>query len=370
MGRTGRRPGTTRNCLFLATTDDGLLRAAGLLDLWRSGYVEPAEPPPLPLHILAQQILALALQERGVGRHEWHGWIAAVPAFRALDPDLVERIIVGMLDRQVLWDESGVLWLGREGQDAYGRKNFLDLISVFTAPPLFTVLHGRRELGFVDESTFLVRREDGPPVLLLAGHAWRVTHLDWKRRKAYVEPAEDEGRSRWRGGGQFLGRELCRAIRGILAGDAPAPFWSRRASARLETLRNEHPWLDGREDNILVTEGDELTWWTFAGGRANAALACTLSRSLDLKVASDNFSVTFGTPPDPQAVEREVLGLITADAVSIVPAVNEAARDGLKFAECLPTDLADRVIQARLADEGGVVEVLARPTRCVTADVP
>ena len=68
-----------------------------------------------------------------------------------------------------------MLWLGREGQDAYGRKNFLDLISVFTAPPLFTVLHGRRELGSVDESTFLARREDGPPVLLLAGRAWRVT---------------------------------------------------------------------------------------------------------------------------------------------------------------------------------------------------
>ena len=104
-----------------------------------------------------------------------------------------------------------MLWLGREGQDAYGRKNFLDLISVFTAPPLFTVLHGRRELGFVDESTFLAKREDGPPVLLLAGRAWRVSHLDWKRRRAYVEPAEDVGRSRWRGEGQFL---VARAVRG------------------------------------------------------------------------------------------------------------------------------------------------------------
>ena len=234
MGRTGRRPGTTRNCLFLATTDDGLLRAAGLLDLWRSGYVEPAEPPPLPLHILAQQIMALALQERGIGRNEWPAWIAAVPAFRALDRDLVERIIAGMLDRQVIWDEAGVLWLGREGQDAYGRKHFLDLISVFTAPPLFTVLHGRQELGFVDESTFLTQREDGPPVLLLAGRAWRVTHLDWRRRRAFVEPAEDQdqGRSRWRGGGQFLGRELCRSIRRVLAGDATSPPRCGRPSTR------------------------------------------------------------------------------------------------------------------------------------------
>ena len=86
MGRTGRRPGMARNCLFLATSDEGLLRAAGLVELWASGFVEPAVPPPEPLHILAQQLLALALQERGIGRAEWLDWVRAVPAFRDAGP--------------------------------------------------------------------------------------------------------------------------------------------------------------------------------------------------------------------------------------------------------------------------------------------
>jgi ATP-dependent Lhr-like helicase len=203
--------------------------ASGLIELWASGFVEPATAPPEPLHILAQQLLALAFQERGIGRTEWLDWVDAVPAFRAIDRPVIDRIVGGMLGRGVLWDEAGVLWLGREGQDTYGRKNFLDLISVFTAPPLFTVLHGRHELGAVDESTFLARRDEGPSVLLLAGRAGRVTHLDWKRRWAYVEPAEDVGRSRWRGGGQFLGFELCRAIRRVLTTDEGHLTWSRRA---------------------------------------------------------------------------------------------------------------------------------------------
>src|SRR3954467_10473548 len=117
-----------------------------------------------------------------------------------------------MIDRQALWSEGGVRWLGRDGQDAYCRKNFLDLLSVLTAPPLFVVLHGRHELGSVDETTFLGRRADGPPILLLAVRAWRGGALAGKRRRAHVEPAADAGRSRWRGGGQLLGHDVCRAI--------------------------------------------------------------------------------------------------------------------------------------------------------------
>ena len=81
MGRTGRRSHSQRNCLFLATSAGSLLRAEALLDLWTRGFVEPVTPPPLPLHVLAQQIMALALQERGIGRRDWRDWIGAVPAF-------------------------------------------------------------------------------------------------------------------------------------------------------------------------------------------------------------------------------------------------------------------------------------------------
>lgn len=46
LGRTGRRSGTTRNCLFLAIDDRGLLDAAGLLRLWGRHRLEPVQAPP------------------------------------------------------------------------------------------------------------------------------------------------------------------------------------------------------------------------------------------------------------------------------------------------------------------------------------
>jgi len=164
MGRTGRRSGTTSNCLFLATTDEGLLRAAAALDLWQAGFIEPVVAPPKPFHILAQQLMALVLQERGVGRNEWFDWVSSVPAFAEMPPQAVADLVAFMLRSGVLWDDNGVLSFAPEGEATYGRKNFMELLSVFTSPPLFRVLAGQKELGFVHESTFFQtgRRTDNP----------------------------------------------------------------------------------------------------------------------------------------------------------------------------------------------------------------
>jgi ATP-dependent Lhr-like helicase len=51
------------------------------MHLWQQGCVEPLVPPPLPYHLLAQQLMALALQEGGIGRVTWRDWVGGVPAF-------------------------------------------------------------------------------------------------------------------------------------------------------------------------------------------------------------------------------------------------------------------------------------------------
>ncbi len=41
LGRQGRRAGIVRNCTFLATKADALIRSAALIRLWKRGIVEP-----------------------------------------------------------------------------------------------------------------------------------------------------------------------------------------------------------------------------------------------------------------------------------------------------------------------------------------
>jgi len=135
MGRTGRRTGALRNCLFLTTSRSALVRAAGLIELWSSGYVEPIESPPAPFHILAQQLMALALQQGGIGRRTWREWIGRMPAFARMSDEETASIVTHMLSGGLLNDDEGVLWFGKEGEVAFGRRNFMELLSVFQSPP-------------------------------------------------------------------------------------------------------------------------------------------------------------------------------------------------------------------------------------------
>lgn len=292
MGRTGRRAGRTRNCLFLATRDETLVQAAGLIDLWASGYVEPIVPPPAPYHILAQQLMALALQEHGIGKHEWLAWVKEVPAFAIMSADRVAHMVTGMIEKGILWNEQGILWLGRKGTEDYGRQNFLELFSVFLSPPLFSVRQGRSELGFVDEMTFLGKQQ-GPRVLLLGGSAWLVKYIDWQRRVAYVESTEAKGRSRWTGEVVNLSFRLCQAIRHVLATEDNREGWSTRARQQIAEIRNEFAWLSDDGTAIVRGENDEAKWWTFAGVKANATLGYELSQAMKNLITYDSFALTF-----------------------------------------------------------------------------
>jgi ATP-dependent Lhr-like helicase len=365
MGRTGRRQGTTRNCLLLATDDDSLLRAAGLIELWSADYVEPVMPPPEPYHILAQQVMALCLQERGVGRRDWPGWLGGVPAFAAMPEERAREVLGWMLAESILWEDEGVLWLGRRGEEEFGRRNFLELFSVFTSPPLFTVRHGRQELGSVDQTTFLGKRE-GPRVLLLGGRAWRVTNLDWGRRVAHVEATDEVGRSRWRGGGPTLGFRFCQAMKAVLAGEEVSPRWSRRAQSRLDEVRQEHDFVGADGPTLLSRSPGNFEWWTFAGTRANATLAGELAGLCGGRVDHDALAVTVEGAEGLSEVTTAVRELGSRDPSSMTPHVDEDALEGLKFSECLPRDLGLAVLAARLRDVAAMQEVLRQPLRVVS----
>jgi ATP-dependent Lhr-like helicase len=360
LGRTGRRPGSVRNCLFLARDGDALVEAAALLSLWGRGWVEPVVAPPEPRHIVAQQILALCLQERGVGDQTWSRWWNELWPFDRRSQPILRHLV----DRGYLDEDGGLLFIGPEAEKRFGHRHFMAMTAVFVGAPEFTVLWGRSELGRVDPG-LLTEQVTGDRRLLLAGRSWRVTYIDWRRRRCFVEPADGGGKARWRTGGVAgFGYELTRAMRDVLLGVDPPVRLTHRAVDRLAAERERRSHLVHPGGNVIVRdERGDLRWWTWAGYRANATLAATLGEVVDPVQRFDDCQIRLRSD-----LTRADWRTLTSDAGDrlCLPEVDEKALEGLRFSAALPPRLAMSTLAARLADLVGAAEVLKDDTRFVT----
>jgi ATP-dependent Lhr-like helicase len=354
LGRSGRRAETVRNCLFLALDEEQFLLAAGLLLAWGRGFVEPVVAPPEPRHIVAQQLLALCLQEGRVGENLWQEWLPVPPLVTSALPIGEYLVAQGFVER-----EDGMLFIGPEAEQKFGRRHFMGLMAVFTAPPEFTVLHGREEIGRTDP-VLLADRVYGPRLLLLGGRSWRVTWTDWKRRRCFVEPAEEGGRARWLssavGGLSF---EIARAMRDVLLGDDPSVTLTRRGAGTLAGLRSDAIGRVASAGTVVSGTDGDLRWWTWAGYRVNATLKATLGEVADtsqrvgdlyLRLRADLRASTW---PAVRSLRDQL----------VLPEVDDKALTGLKFSEALPRPLAVATLARRLADLDHASAVLAEPVR-------
>ncbi|MDQ0846071.1 DEAD/DEAH box helicase [Streptomyces sp. V1I6] len=362
LGRTGRRAGASRNCLFLALSEDTLLSAAGLLLLWSRGWVEPVVAPPEPRHIVAQQLIALCLQEHRVGDRLWGEWWNGLGPFG----QPAEPIVRHLVDEGYLDQDSGMLFVGPEAERRFGHRHFMGLTAVFTAPPQFTVLHGRSEIGRTDPD-LLTEEIDGPRKLLLAGRNWLVTYIDWHRKRCYVEPTDSGGKAKWTalGFGRATSFELTRAVREVLLGTEPPVSLTKRATAALAEARDHfieavHP------GGTVVTRvsGGYARWWTWAGHKANATLAASLGTATTPGQRINDCWIRVREDVDAPTWKQVVAN---ASSQLCLPEIDEKAARGLKFAEALPPRLATATLALRFSDLRGAEAVLAEPTRFVAA---
>jgi ATP-dependent helicase Lhr and Lhr-like helicase len=89
-----------------------------------------------------------------------------------------------------------------------------------------------------------------------------VTHIDWRRRRCYVEPADLPARSLWQGALPPESFELSQAQRSVLLGVTPDVEVSPRASKVPTAHREESSHRVWELGTVVAPRGDELWWWT------------------------------------------------------------------------------------------------------------
>ena len=359
LGRTGRRPGKARNCLFLGTDDNALLRGAALLHLWQQGYVEPIVPPLLPYHIIAQQALALCLQNGGFGRRDLVEQLHRLPPGHEMSESTIASILDHMCATGILACDEARYFVGETGESSFGSRHFLELVSVFTSAPVLAVTDGRQDLGMVDQNLFFSAKPPEGRLLSLAGRGWRVERVDWKERRVYVVATEAIGKTNWIGSSAGLSLKIGQAIKEILQSEELSANWSQRAKSRVSELRNEFAFLKPGLTSVVQRADAKTCWYTFGGEGLNQALAEALKiRGLPSEKI-DDYGIYFSH------LQREdfevVLRALTPADVTASLVLNPEAAESLKFHECLPHQLAVAEVVARRCNLADLAFVLNQP---------
>jgi ATP-dependent Lhr-like helicase len=367
LGRTGRRPGSQAEINFFCNDDMALLRAVALINLARRGWIENVSPSQYAIHVLAHQALAQALQFYGVRYDQvWEVAQKAKPFVRVSE-DECRHLLDHMVQADILHAADGLMVLGTEGEKRYGRRNFLDLYSVFETPEEVRVITtDRRVIGTLQ--TWFVQQvgEGGGFIFILAGRAWQVQHLDLEHAEMIVSPAPRGAIPRWGGGGPLLGREIAQEMRSSLLADDGYPFLTECAQARLNAMRHQWRELLGTNALPIRQEGREWTLYTFAGDRTNILLGRALALVLDCQVSGDSLTVTVKTPSEEPIGEGDIRkaletirqpGFFSEERVMTLVQALPRGRFS-KFQPLLPPDLEARFLAERLFDVAGLQEFL------------
>ena len=337
MGRTGRRAGARRNCLFLATTYQGFLLSLGVLQKWQEAWVEAALPPPEPWGVVAQQALAMVLEQGLVPRHALLQRLQR--AFPECEQSDIALLVDSAIDKAYLsMAEADLLQVGPTTEREYGRGHYRDLLATFSGSPLLTARFAGADVGYVDPSA--LTGDDAPMNILLAGRSWRVVDIDWGRRVVTLEPGTGGGSARWTGTGRVLGGEVCGAIRIVLQrGTVAGVTTSKRAAAALEEFSGGLPCAG--EGPIITHDGkDRFRVWTYAGTRFNRWLGYQL-REVVGPLREDELGLDMRRDP------TEAMRGMAARSVALSTSELEQRRAEVKFGECVPAGLLERLLVRR-----------------------
>jgi ATP-dependent helicase Lhr and Lhr-like helicase len=340
MGRTGRRGDGKRNCLFLTTNDNAFLLALGIAQRWSETWVEAAKPPEQPWPILAQQAMVATLERGELPTHELVDLLKG--SFPELEHSRIDQLVEHLVKLEFLDRSDAIIRVGPRTEKQFGRGHYRDLLASFSGSMLLTGKHGNTEVGYIDPTVLTGEQENR--LILLGGRSWRVTAIEWPKKTVWLEPAKEGGKARWMGSARSLSREICQGIRSVLSeGPPPSITLSQRARSALQFLRDELCISPGT--HFIVSRPDDATvrTWTFAGTRANRALA-RHAAGAGSKVKFDALSI------------QAPASLLDATAICAIVLTDDelaAFAETIKFSDCLPRRLLAETVTARAFEVPG-----------------
>jgi ATP-dependent Lhr-like helicase len=342
LGRTGRRSGSRRNMLFIATRDEGLVESLAIIQLFRKGYVEPVTSPPLPYHLVVQQLFAM-LFERGLELEEqtFLDLLRRIPGFAQIIDASWTSLSNHLIASGYLIRTGFLLSLGPKAERVFSGRGLADLCVSFESPCSFAAMQGNALIGHIDPLNLFASKR-GPVVLALGGRSWRVASVDWARDRVYVEPADEKGASRWASGARGVSRVIAAQVRQVI-GHLPTDdtVLTKRSATRLGEICAEHQ-ATLVADPLRLKDGI-LEWWTYEGLASNLLLAAKIAAAGGVYGEVGSYYLRFSLSEVDLERNGRWFGIRALD-----PAWTSEAQHRFKFADLVPAELLNHMTLERM----------------------
>lgn len=251
LGRSGRRAGGRRTFMLYSTTDEDLLQALAVTELFLSGWVEPPREESEPWDLLWHQLVSLA-RERAVPREELIQQAMSTMAFGSIGPGETDRLLDDMLKAEHLEEVPGSQEIipGLEAERVLGGREWY---AVFETPREFEVLEKEKLIGTLPvDATLSVG-----VTVLLAGRRWVIVDLDADRLRLYVEPAPQGKAPIFFGAGGSVHQVVRDRMHDLLRAEGTPDYAQGSAEAALRSMRQAYAALKLAPQERAVTAGDK-----------------------------------------------------------------------------------------------------------------
>jgi len=367
MGRTGRRSGTVANTTFFIEQESKLIQAIAIVELARAKWVEDVKTNKAVWHILLHQIMAMCLERGGVTSGMLWDQLHQAYCFSDVNREKFNQFFAFLLSRDFLHDDGRMYSLGLNAEKVFGRKNFMEIYSVFSTPLEFEVARLSGDVIGTVQWDFLEKLLEESSAFFLAGRAWLVERIEWKKKIVFVVPAPTGKVPKWGGiTPSFLSYEICRKMRDILVGHGDYPYLDPKATNLLEEIRNDRREFFSSSFAPITYDEKSITWWTWAGGNINNTLRTIFNIELDTESQTSNEYVKVKNEDNAVKRLKDTIAKISEPAYwdnpNLIKKINTLVPNYhlSKFQPYLPLPLQLKLIADMIFDVDGTLKFLKK----------
>lgn len=368
VGRTGRR-GDPQFFRGLCTKPEDLVVLTAAVNLGWKLRSEDLILPRRAFHLLAHQLLCLALQTHGISPERAWEVLSSAYCFTGIRREELDRLVDHMVEMEYFRRADGVLVTGDRTEREFLRAGWRRLFAVFDSAPLYEVFHQRQPVGTLDAG--FVEALEVPFFFVLGGKLWQAEAVDVKNRAVRAVRSRSGDAPSWTSfGGPGVPSETAQEAGILLHGHESLPgFLDPEARAMFQLLVRDRAsvnWLPG-EILAKATGSGGARILTYAGDRINRTLARTLeARGIGRCAARyDEVEVKKGAEDRVElerALETAIDGIRAAGPSGQVSLALDLQRTQplwpfSPFARCLPDDLWAAALVEQTLDCEGLVRL-------------